>query len=164
MTHPKRILENLHQCLAGTPAVMHSLLVTFPGDSAFWDLRPDPDRFSPREVMAHIADWNPIFEERIVKTLTEDHPKLVDFDEERFAVERNYARQDPVANLARFISGREELIKKVRSLGASDWERAANREGYGDMTVADQVVLISIHDAYHEKEMAEYVEIWRSHS
>ena len=32
----------------------------------------------------------------------------------------------------------------------------------GDLTIADQVVLIAIHDSYHERQMAEDLELWRN--
>ena len=158
------VARHLHHCLTATPAVLRALLGALPADSDFWDLQPDPDRFTPREVLAHLADWNPIFRDRIALMLAEDHPTLPRIGEDRLPIEHDYASQDPLKSLDRFCAGRAELVEKVKALSEVDSVRVGRREDMGDITVADQVVLVAIHDAYHAREIAEYLEIWRGQS
>ncbi|HEX8833513.1 MAG TPA: DinB family protein [Abditibacteriaceae bacterium] len=40
------------------------------------DLRPDPERFTIREIMAHLADWEKIFHERMRRVCAEENPTL----------------------------------------------------------------------------------------
>ena len=56
-------------------------------------------------MLAHLADWEPIFLERFQRTRREAEPILPDYDEGRIALERDYAHSDPLANLARFRTG-----------------------------------------------------------
>src|SRR5205823_12464234 len=98
-----------------------------------WDFRPDPDRFTLREMVAHLADWEPIFMERFQRTRSETEPRLPDYDEGKIAIERDYAHSDPIANLARFRAGRASLVTFLQSLDDADWERTGDREPYGPM-------------------------------
>lgn len=161
MSPAKPIRKYIHLCLNSTPAVLQALVGSLPADSDFWDFRSDPERFSAREVLAHLADWNPIFQSRLSLTLAEDHPTLPRIDEERLPIEHGYATQDPLDALRRFCSSRETLVEMVAAFDDEDWERVARREDMGDVTMADIVVLVAIHDAYHGRQIAEYLEGWR---
>src|SRR5437764_548687 len=112
----------LTTALAGTPDVLEALLKNQASDDPVWDFRPDPDRFTLREMVAHLADWEPIFMERFQRTRSETEPRLPDYDEGKIAIERDYAHSDPIANLARFRAGRASLVTFLQSLDDADWE------------------------------------------
>jgi hypothetical protein len=143
--------------LAGTPDVLEALLKDRTSDDPLWDFRPDPDRFTLREAVAHLADWEPIFLERFQRTLRETEPLLPDYDEGQIAIERDYAHSDPRANLARFRTGREALTAFLRSLEAADWERIGIREPYGPMTLGTQATQTLAHDGYHTQQVAQWL-------
>jgi hypothetical protein len=155
------ILRHIHHSLNGTPAALRAMVGRLPADSAFWDCRPDPARFTAREVMAHLADWNGIFESRIDLTLAENRPILPILDEVRLPIEHDYSHQDPQASLEAFCATRAAFVERVRAFSDAEWARAAHREDLGDLTIGDQVVLITIHDGYHLRQIAEYLEFIR---
>lgn len=75
--HPS--LNNyLLNALEATPEVFERLLRNLSEAEA--DFRPDAARFSIREVMAHLADWDAIFLERLQRTRDEHEPVLPDID------------------------------------------------------------------------------------
>ena len=45
------------------------------------DLRPEPARFTIREVLAHLAEWDPVFSERLTRMQREENPILLGYDE-----------------------------------------------------------------------------------
>src|SRR5512146_458519 len=135
--------RHLRHCLAAPPAALQALLRPLPAAADFWDDRPFAERFSPREVLAHAADWNLIFDDRITLTLDMDHPTFPELDEENLPIEHRYSTQDPIEALRRFCGTREAFIARVDAFEDGDWERSAHREGTGDLTVADQVVLVT---------------------
>src|SRR5437879_4197786 len=47
--------------LTGSPDVLEALLKDVGPNDPAWDKRPDPERFTIREVLAHLADWEGIF-------------------------------------------------------------------------------------------------------
>src|SRR5690242_294612 len=67
-----------------------------------FDRRPDPERFTIREVVAHLADWDPIWRMRLERIVKEDEPLLESIDEGELAVKNKYDQLDVHEQLARF--------------------------------------------------------------
>ena len=143
--------------LEGTPDVLAGLLKNLPADSPLWDESPDPERFTLREMLAHLADWEPIWKERVARTLAEDKPFLPNKDENQMAIDHDYAKQDPLANLARFRAGREAFIALLKTISEGDWERTAMREGIGEMSLDSMASMILAHDGYHTRQSADWI-------
>ncbi len=141
--------------------LFQELLSKVPSDDPFWDFRPNPDRFTLREAIAHVADWNEIFQERIEATRDQDHPTLPDKDEREIAIERDYAHSDPQAALARLSATRKSLVEVVKALTPGDWDRTAHKENLGDLSIEQQIALIGGHDAYHIKQVLEYRQLYQ---
>lgn len=138
--------------VAATPRVLFALLSGSPD----FDRRTDPERFTLREMIAHVADWDAIFAERIERARDEDNPFLPSVDEGQLAVERGYSSQDPATNLARFSESRAKLVALLQSLQPADWDRVAHREFVGDVTMFQLAAIILGHDAYHLRQAAEF--------
>ena len=154
---PPPALNYILLALEGTPDVLESLLNAFAYDDPVWDLRPNPDRFTLREILAHLADWEPIFLERITRMRDEDTPHLPDVDEGQLAVARDYAHVDAPASLMRFRQGRAQLLPVLRALPVEAWERPGFRERIGPLTLENLVVLILGHDGYHTRQIAQWL-------
>ena len=142
--------------LEGTPDVVEALLHALPAEDTRWDARPDPERFTLREIVAHLADWEPIFSGRIERIRDEEMPFLPDVDEGNIAIQNDYAHSNPRACLARFRVGRAALLEILRVLPPSAWERLGNRDPIGVMTLENLVVLILGHDGYHTRQIAQW--------
>ena len=99
---PPPVRKYLLTSVGSTPKILASLLKGVSGEDAVWDKRPDPERFTLREVVAHLTDWDPIHIERINRILAEEEPLLPDMDEGQIAIENDYAHQDPIENLRLF--------------------------------------------------------------
>jgi Mycothiol maleylpyruvate isomerase N-terminal domain. len=154
---PPYARDYLLSALEGAPSVIDRLLADLgPGDP-LWDRRPDPDRFTLREVVAHLADWDPIFTERLARTRDEDHPFLPDVDEGQVALDRNYAESDPRESQSRFRAGRAALVSLLRALPPDAWARAAEKENVGTLTIETQVTLICAHDGHHARQVVEWL-------
>lgn len=143
--------------LAASPHVVEGLLGRLAPEDPAWDRRPDIQRFTLREMVAHLADWEPIWLERLTRTTGEDEPSLPGYDEGQLAIDHDYAHSDPIANLARFRAGRSAVVAFVDGLGEEQWARAAQREGLGRVTTEAQLVMIVGHDGYHLREAAEWL-------
>lgn len=151
MNTPEGLKPYLLNGIAGAPAVFSKLAESI----SDWDARPDPDRFTLREAIAHLADWDEIFLMRLNRALTEDNPHLPSVDEGVLATERQYEKQDPTANLNRFRENRKTLSDAFHALTPDQWERTAHREFVGDVTVGQMAAIILGHDAYHLRQFAE---------
>lgn len=143
--------------LTGAPHILETLLKGWDDNDPRWDVRLDPDRFTLREMIAHLADWEPIHAERIRKICTEDMPELPDIDEGALAVTNNYAASVPSESLRRFSEGRAALMAQLKSLSDAQWERQGNRILVGIVSVETYMTLTNAHDGYHFVQTADYL-------
>ncbi len=143
--------------LEGTPDVLERLLHDQPAEGAGWDFHPDPERFTLREIVAHLADWDSIFRGRLERMRDEADPSLPDMDEGQIAIERDYAHSNPLDSLARFRRERALTVERLRGLPTDAWERPGRRENLGSMTIESLAVMILGHDGYHTRQVAQWV-------
>lgn len=153
---PSGMRSYVLKALSGNPSVAARLLQGITEDNPIWDCRPDADRFTLREIVAHLADWNPIFLERIQRTLNEDHPTLPDVDEEAVAIQNDYAHSDPIAGIHRFQESRKVMMDVLLNLSDDDWGRTALKKPLGDLSVELQCVLVLAHDGYHLHQIVQW--------
>ena len=152
----------LLNALEGTPDVVERLLKNLALANPIWDFRPDAARFTAREIVAHLADWEVVVGERARRTLIENEPLLPSWDETQAAVEGDYARADPNESLRRFRNGRAATLSILNQIAEDDWQRVAFREGIGEMSLEGQVVLAAGHDGYHTRQIAQWLEAWEN--
>lgn len=155
---PSYVRNYVIAALQGAPDVLETLLAGLAPDDSGWDRRPDPDRFTLREIVAHLADWEPIFLDRMARTRTEHEPVLEGYDEVQLAIDRDYAHSDPVESLRRFREGRAQMVAFLETLTPDEWERAGNRPEVGLLSLETQCVLVAGHDGYHNHQVVQ----WRS--
>ncbi len=122
------------------------------------DVPTHDDRFTPREVVAHLADWEPILLERMKQTKSQPGSTIIPYDEAAMAIERNYAGKDWQTEADRYIALREETKKWLQTLSTEDWSLSANHPERGTMTLYDQANLLLGHDLYHIQQLAEVLE------
>ncbi len=136
-----------------------ALLSRVTGEAEVWDKRPDAERFSLREVVAHLVDWEPVWLDRVIRFVTEDHPFLPSVDEELLVIENAYESMPGSESLARYAAGRQALVSYLRAVPEQAWDRSASREFVGDLTLYQQVAMVLSHDGYH---MAQIVTWFRA--
>ncbi|HVT10741.1 MAG TPA: DinB family protein [Fimbriimonadaceae bacterium] len=157
MPLPDAARDYLLKALDGTPVVLSALLGSRPDDDPIWDRRPDPERFTLREVLAHLADWEPIWLERVTQVRTGSHPFLPSIDEGALAVANGYESAIPSESLRRFVDGRRACVDCLRTVGADEWDLTCDREFVGELTLQQLAYYILAHDAYHLRQAAEYM-------
>jgi hypothetical protein len=156
MNFPEYTRKYLLTGLGATPDVLEALLKDIGREDTIWDFTPDAERFTLRSIMAHLADWEPIFLDRIIRTRDENEPELADVDEGQVAIDRNYAASEPRESLARFRAGREALMQTLTDLPSDRWALVARRY-FGPITILNQAVLIIGHDGYHTQQVAQWL-------
>ena len=149
----------LFSALESTPILLAGALAGLTDAEA--DFRPDLARFTLREVLAHLADWDPIFSERLTRMQGEDHPTLPGYDEGAWAIEHDYAGSDWREQLALFSERRRALTAQVRAFAPVDWSRTADRPEIGVLSVQDLTMLIPLHDIYHLRQVREWREMYQ---
>jgi uncharacterized damage-inducible protein DinB len=136
-----------------TPATLDALLNGEPD----WNLRPDSERFSLREIVAHLADWESVWRERFERTINEEMPQLSRPDITQRSEDRCYATADPVQCLKTLREERSATTSWLRTLSPGDRDRTANLDRMGEMGLDALVALALAHDAYHLRQVAEWL-------
>ena len=145
---PERIHTYLLIDLDSAPAVLAQLVAGVTN----WDRRPDPDRFTLREMVAHLADWDSVFLGRLTQTRDEENATLHGLDEGQVALDNDYAHADPHECLARYAAGRKQTVAFLRGLAPEQWGRNGTHTEVGPISMEAQAVLIAVHDGYHRQQ------------
>jgi uncharacterized damage-inducible protein DinB len=111
--------------------------------------RPDSKNWSAKEVVCHVRDTEESFMTRFLSILAMDEPKFLPVEPDRWAVERQYQRNDVQEALAAFKTRREETLRFFRGLKPDQWERSGVHATRGRMTLKDFVELMAWHDDNH---------------
>ena len=154
---PPVVRKYLISALSGTPDVVERLLKDVHADDPRWDFRPDPQRFTLREIVAHLADWEPIHLERISRIQEEENPILPDMDEGKMALDNDYSHSDPHGSLEWLRGGRQKLVQQLDMMNPEQWTRPGFRETIGDITIEVLVAFIVAHDGYHTRQVAQWL-------
>lgn len=144
----------LFTALEASPDLFDALLEGLTAEEA--DRRPDPKRFTIREIMAHLADWEPIYQERMRRICEEDCPLLEGYDEGLLATEHNYASTEPLEQARLFRERRRKMVEYLRARPAADWQRTGNRPEIGLITLEALALLVPLHDLYHLRQISAY--------
>jgi uncharacterized damage-inducible protein DinB len=111
--------------------------------------RPDPKNWSAKEVVCHVRDIEESFMMRFLSIMAMEDPKFLPVEPDRWAVDRQYQRNDVQEALAAFRTRREETLRFLRGLKPEQWERGGIHATRGKMTLKDFVELMAWHDDNH---------------
>jgi DinB superfamily len=87
--------------------------------------KPIEGKWSTMEVVAHIADFEPILAERMMRVISHERPLLTVADENLFAAALKYQDRDVEEELAVIEATRKKMTRILRGLPAE----SANRVG-----------------------------------
>ncbi|MCB8932021.1 MAG: DinB family protein [Fimbriimonadaceae bacterium] len=124
---------------------------------ARWDEATAGDRFTPREVIAHLADWEPIMLQRLVSAVEKPGSTVLAYDEAERAIEQGYAQSDPAQELDRFEAGRAVTVRYVEGLDPAVFGNTFIHPERGPMTVDDQANMLLGHDLYHLEQLSGFL-------
>ncbi len=85
--------------------------------------RPVPGRWSTLEVVCHLADFDPIYADRMKRVIATDRPLLLSAGHEAFARSLTYHDRDLEEELALIDLTRRQMARILRSLPAEAWDR-----------------------------------------
>lgn len=97
--------------------------------------RPDDATWSPLEYGAHVRDVCRIFTERVTLMREEEEPRFANWDQDRTAVDDDYAGQDPLVVADEVASAATGLSAAYESVEADEWERTGVRSNGSRFTV-----------------------------
>ncbi|AIE85187.1 DinB family protein [Fimbriimonas ginsengisoli] len=137
------------------PAAVQRIVAQVP-ESAY-DSKRDPERFTFREAIAHLADWEPINIDRLRQGVENPGCTVPGYDEGQRAIDLNYAVLDPKQQAEQFAKDRKATLAYLKTLSDEDWAKVYYHSERGRQTVLEQAIAILGHDMYHLEQFTEYL-------
>jgi hypothetical protein len=106
------------------------------------------------EVICHLRDAEEYGLQRDTLMRDRENPDILPWDQEKLALERNYAAQEVRAALASFIALRQRRIAVLESLSPEGWKRTGNHPALGTIDIFSHVLHMVSHDAIHCAQIA----------
>ncbi|MFO0797716.1 MAG: DinB family protein [Gemmataceae bacterium] len=112
--------------------------------------RPVAGRWSTLEVLAHLADFEPVFVERMKRILAyDDPPQLLAADENLFFQALRYHDRDAAEELAVIEATRASAARLIRGLSAEQLARTGVHSTRGSQTLEQVIRSVTGHVAHH---------------
>jgi len=117
--------------------------------------RPIPGKWSTLEVVAHLADTEIYYMDRIERTIALERPLLIGVDERLYPERLNYQAFDLAEQLDLFTAMRRHGIRFLRLQPLEAWLRVAVHSETGVVTLRQLVFQAVMHVQHHLPFIAE---------
>ena len=111
--------------------------------------RPVPGKMSALEVVCHIADFEPVYVDRMKRVIALDNPTLLGADENRFLAALAYHERDLEEELTIVERTRSQMARILRTLPETALARPGVHDERGPMTLEKLLTSITGHITHH---------------
>jgi hypothetical protein len=112
------------------------------------DARPEPGKWTAREIVHHLADSEMTSAVRMRNLIATDNVAIVGYDQEVFARRLHYDR--PIAaSLSAFKAARETTAELLDCLSEADWKREGTHTEHGRYGMDTWLGIYSVHAHNH---------------
>jgi hypothetical protein len=125
------------------------------------DFVPAPGKWSPRQIIAHLADAELVGAHRMRQVIAEDNPTLIAYDQDAWTRNLDYARRKPKQSLEAFRRIRAENYELLKELPESAFERTGNHSENGPMTLRRLLEGYAEHAESHARQLQQMREEYK---
>ena len=111
--------------------------------------RPIPGEWSTQEVVCHVADYEPIYADRMKRVIALEEPELLKGDPQLFAARLAYDHRDIEEELAIIEWTRKQMVRILRMLTPVDFQRRGGHSRDGALTLEVLLQRITDHIPHH---------------
>ena len=141
--------------LENGPKVFGRLLRVFPTDRI--DERVDKDRFTAREVIAHLADYEQTVLERVSTAHHFSGKTVPSFDPDKNCVNHKYGEKNVFHEAEVFESRRQMTVEHLKGLTEDQLNSTFKIEGGREFSIQQYMMMISTHDMEHLEQVSKYL-------
>jgi hypothetical protein len=145
---PMKILQE-------TPALLRRLIVR--KSPALLARRPQPEKWSVREILSHLADDELVLGYRLRMVLANPGCAIEGFDQAQWAKVLRYSSIEPARSVARFREIRQWNLDLMSRLSPEEWQRYGVHAERGRETPRDMALLYAGHDLNHAAQIRRIV-------
>jgi uncharacterized protein (TIGR03083 family) len=117
--------------------------------------RVKPDKWSVKEVLAHIGRVQQVFEGRLEALLTQENPTIVGYEPEGDPEFEAIATKSSAELLKWFEDTRGRILARLEKLSKEDWHRPGRHAEYPAYDVHFCMEYMGHHEAHHMYQMFE---------
>lgn len=126
-----------------------------PMDDQQLDAKPVAGKWSTRQVVCHIADFEPIYADRMKRVIAEDEPMIMGGDPDVFASKLCYSIRD-VENEIRLVQAvRQQMAAILRQVPPEGFERTGVHNHDGVLSLKTLLERITGHIPHHVQKIEE---------
>jgi uncharacterized damage-inducible protein DinB len=111
--------------------------------------RPVPGKWSTLEVLCHIADFEPVYADRMKRVIAEDYPLLLAGDPDIFQARLAYSNRDAEEELTLIEVVRSQMARILKTLPESEFARTGKHSVDGPISLATLLERITNHIPHH---------------
>jgi hypothetical protein len=137
--------EDPLKVLSATPRKLEQIIEDLGAERM--DHPPAPGKWSPREILCHLADCEIAFSFRLRQTLAEEDYVMQPFDQQKWAA--SYAGYGTREALTLFCAARNWNLALLRSVSEEQREKTVTHPERGAMTFWTLVETMGGHDLNH---------------
>jgi len=115
------------------------------------DARPIPGKWSTKQVICHIADFEPVYVDRMKRVIAENEPTMFSGDPNLFAARLAYDQRDVAVELEFIALARKHMGPILRSLKPEDFQRTGIHSVRGPVALEKLLQQITNHIPHHIK-------------
>lgn len=147
--------ESLSRSLSFGPKVIERLLRVFPHDRL--DDRVERDRFTAREVIAHLADYEQTILDRIRVAVQSPGREVPWYDPDDHARLHGFELKEVFHEAEVYESRRGMTLDYLRGLSEADFSKSFVRPDGSSVTVIDYLNSVVRHDLEHVEQLSAYL-------
>jgi hypothetical protein len=119
------------------------------------------EKWSIRQIVAHLADAELVGAHRFRQVIAEDNPTLIAFDQDAWTKNLDYARRPTQQSLGTFRRIRAENCELLKEVPPAAWERTGNHSENGPMTLHRLLEGYTGHAESHARQLQEIRQAFR---
>lgn len=132
---------------------LERLVRTAPAAKRTLGTRPAPDKWSVKEILAHLVDHEFVQGTRWRFVGTMDHPTIQGYDQDAFVRGQDLADTSAKALIQSFAAARAANLALLERLGPDVWERVGLHSERGEESMKDMAWRCAGHDRIHEQQI-----------
>ncbi|MCC7291431.1 MAG: DinB family protein [Phycisphaerales bacterium] len=140
--------------LASTPNVIEKLVRE--NSQRTLQSRPFEGKWTPNEVIGHLADTEWVYGFRMRLILCEDKPSILGMDQEKWVIGQRRNDRDPSDQLAEFRALRTCNLGVWKRMRPSDLDRVGLHNERGEESLGIMLKMIAGHDLSHIDQITRY--------
>ncbi len=111
--------------------------------------RPIAGKWSTLEIIAHLADFEPVYCDRMKRVLAENEPTLFGGDPDKFAAKLAYHGRDLETELCLIDCVRQQMAAILRTVPDADFQRIGRHSEAGPLSLRTFLERITGHIPHH---------------